>query len=387
MQIGLEQFLELSPTEFDGARFGLLMNRASVDARLQMSCDVVSARYPKQLTALFTPQHGFWGDAQANMVESAHDRHDGLDVPIYSLYSETRTPTAEMLAEIDILLIDLQDVGTRVYTFVWTLLACLKACARAGVSVYVLDRPNPLGGELVEGPLLQPEFRSFVGGAEIPMRHGLTIGELANLLNEEQQIGCSLTVIPMSGWLPHQLFPQWGRSWIPPSPNLPTFESALVYPGQVLLEGTNLSEGRGTTIPFQVIGAPFLKAETFCDLATELRLPGVTLLPIKFRPSFDKWSGELCEGVSIHVTDPARFRPYASTANLLQILSQRWPDCFRWLDPPYEYDATNSPIDIISGSDGLRTGLNDGDIDRLTTLDVEAWKRRVRSALLYPRTA
>ena len=239
----------------------------------------------------------FGGDAQANMIESGHGRHPGLGVPVYSLYSETRRPTKEMLADLDCLIVDLQDVGTRVYMFVWTMLECLNACAEAGVSVLVLDRPNPIGGNIIEGPLLDIRYRSFVGGAAIPMRHGLTIGEMARLLNVEQNIGVNLSVFSMTGWSREQNFSDLNRAWIPPSPNLSRLESTLVYPGQVLLEGTNVSEGRGTTTPFEIVGAPFIDAHILHHAMTSLELPGVSFLPIQFRPTFDKWSGEVCGGV------------------------------------------------------------------------------------------
>ncbi len=386
LTLGLERCVIERPEILDGARFGLLMNRASVDRELRFACDVLSEAYPGQQAALFTPQHGLWGDAQANMIETDHGRHSRLNVPIYSLYSATRTPTAEMLADLDCLVIDLQDVGTRVYTFVWTMLECLKACAAADVSVLVLDRPNPIGGCIVEGPLLDLAFRSFVGGASIPMRHGLTIGELARLLNEEQAIGAALDVVPLSNWLPEQTFASLGRAWIPPSPNLPRIESALVYPGQVLLEGTNLSEGRGTTTPFEVTGAPFIDAESLCNDLTARQLPGVHFLPLIFRPTFDKWAGQSCEGISIHVTDPETYRPYRTTLALLAAVQRRWPRHFEWLDPPYEYETEKPPIDIISGSSSLRLSLNAEDESSLESLSYcprDLWQGRVAAALLY----
>lgn len=386
LTIGLEGCVAERPAMLAGARFGLLMNRASVDRELRLACDVLSEAHPGQLMSLFTPQHGLWGDAQANMIETDHGWHSRLNLPIHSLYSATRTPTAEMLADVDCLVIDLQDVGTRVYTFVWTMLECLKACAAAGVSVLVLDRPNPIGGCIVEGPLLDQAFRSFVGGASIPMRHGLTIGEVARLLNTEQAIGATLDVVPLSDWSPEQTFAALERLWIPPSPNLPRIEAAFVYPGQVLLEGTNLSEGRGTTTPFEVTGAPFIDAELLCDDLNARQLPGVRFLPLIFRPTFDKWAGESCQGVSIHVTDPAAYRSYRTTVALLACVRKRWPQHFVWLGPPYEYETEKPPIDIISGSSDLRLLLDAKDESSLETLSDcprELWKERVASALLY----
>ena len=354
--IGLEACVAQRPAILDGARFGVLMNRASVDGALRLACDVLADAYPGQLAAIFTPQHGLWGDVQANMIETPHSQHARLGIPIYSLYSETRRPTPEMLADLECLVVDLQDVGTRVYTFAWTMRECLIACSQADVPVLVLDRPNPIGGT-VEGPLLDTAFCSFVGGASLPMRHGLTLGELGKLLNRD--IGAELEVVPLSGWSRSQLFPDLGRDWIPPSPNLPTSAAALVYAGQVLLEGTNLSEGRGTTTPFQIVGAPFLHAERFCDVMTSLQLPGIHFLPVCFRPTFDKWAGDCCNSISLHVGDTARFRPYQTTVSLIAAVRCLWPDDFEWIPPPYEYETDKMPIDILSGNAALRTRIEE----------------------------
>jgi uncharacterized protein YbbC (DUF1343 family) len=382
--IGLETCVAQRPTILESARFGLLSNRASVDRRLRLAWDVLDAAYPHQIAALFSPQHGFWGDAQANMIETDHQWHTKLNLPIYSLYAASRRPTAAMLAPLDCLVIDLQDVGARVYTYVWTMLECLRACAEANVGVLVLDRPNPLGGRIVEGPLLEDRYRSFVGGLSIPMRHGLTIGELAMLLKSEWQIDVLLDVVPIRDWCVGQTFATLGRVWVPPSPNLPTVDSTLVYPGQVLLEGTNLSEGRGTTMPFQLAGAPYIDSDELLAGLAVFDLPGVRFLPIQFRPSFDKWQGELCRGVSIHVTDTERFRPVKTSIAILHVVSQRWPSDFKWLDPPYEYETEKPPIDIIFGSPLLRECIGSPDaINNLSQVDVSAWSRRTAGIQLY----
>lgn len=368
-----------------GARFGLLMNRASVDRNLRFACDVLNDACPGQLVALFSPQHGLWGAQQANMIETPHARHPQLGVPIYSLYSETRRPTPEMLDGLDCFVVDLQDVGCRVYTFIWTVLNCLEACAAESIPVLILDRPNPLGNG-VEGPLLEPDYRSFVGGASIPMRHGLTLGELARLLNTEHEIGAELEVVSVAGAASGVLFDRFDRHWIPPSPNLPMFASALVYPGQVLLEGTNLSEGRGTTRPFETCGAPFIDAHVLAEALSEFDLPGVRFLPVQFIPTFDKWAGESCGGVTFHVTDRASFQPYRATIVLLATVFARWPDRAAWTPPPYEYETEKMPIDILSGSDRLRQRLNRSvtlaanEIDALCRVDVDEWRRRVLPA-------
>src|SRR5438552_6603846 len=238
LEIGLERCLADPPQVLGSAQFGLLMNQASVDRSFRYACDCFAERFPGQLQAIFSPQHGLWGEQQANMIESPHGRYEPLELPVYSLYSETRQPTAEMLRGLDCFVVDLQDVGTRVYTFAWTIQNCLKACAAGNIPVLILDRPNPLAGQIAEGPLLEPGYESFVGGASIPLRHGLTLGELAQLLNEEQHIGAQLEVTPMSGWRREMLYDDTGRDWVAPSPNMPLTTTALLYPGQVLLEGT-----------------------------------------------------------------------------------------------------------------------------------------------------
>jgi uncharacterized protein YbbC (DUF1343 family) len=368
-----------------GRRFGLLMNQASVDHDFRYACDLLAERFPGQLAALFTPQHGLWCEQQANMIESPHGRYEPLGIPVYSLYSETRRPTPEMLKAIECFVIDLQDVGTRVYTFAWTIQQCLHACADARIPVLILDRPNPLG-RIVEGPLLESGYESFVGGATIPMRHGLTLGELALLVNAEQRIGAELEVVSSRNtpcaavadgtWSVPATF------WTPPSPNMPRLETALVYPGQVLLEGTNLSEGRGTTTPFEVCGAPFIDPHELVRELEEYPHPGLILRPIRFVPTFDKWQGQSCGGMYLHVVDPAAVRSVAFTVSLLAVVKQLYPRDFVWLPPPYEYERERMPIDILFGSAKLRERLASDDpltpdeVSQLVTLDEAAWQRR-----------
>jgi uncharacterized protein YbbC (DUF1343 family) len=364
------------------------MNQASVDRQSRYACDLLAERFPEQLVAIFTPQHGLWGEQQANMIETGHGRYTALDVPVYSLYSETRSPTEDMLRGLDCFVIDLQDVGTRVYTFAWTMRNCLAACAKQGIPVVVLDRPNPLGGEIVEGPLLEPGFESFVGGATIPLRHGLTLGELAMLLNAEQQLGAELHVIPMEGWRRCDLFSDTGRHWIATSPNMPRFETAVLYPGGVLLEGTNLSEGRGTTLPFQMVGAPYLDPQKLVDRLREFDHPGLNLRPVRFVPTFDKWQGQSCGGVAWDIADPRAVRSVASVVTLLAVVRELAPNDFAWLSPPYEYERDKMPIDILFGSDRLRAALperlaDSRDIQRLLEFDESTWRSRVEVHRLY----
>lgn len=392
IRFGLERVAQNPPAAMQGARLGLLMNQASIDRRWRYACDVIAEAFPGQLTTLFSPQHGLWGEQQANMIESAHSVHPRLGIPVHSLYSETRSPTAEMLEEVDCLVIDLQDVGTRVYTFIWTISYCLEACAAAGIPVVVLDRPNPLGGERIEGPLLEAGQESFVGRARIPMRHGLTIGELTLLVNDLLKIDGQVQVVPLDGWRREM---DWGateRRWIWPSPNLPRLESVAVYPGTVLLEGTNLSEGRGTTRPFEVLGAPFIDPERLAEQIQPYALPGVALLPLRFVPTFDKWAGESCGGLLLEVTDAREFRPVLTAVAALASVHSLWPDAFRWLPPPYEYETEKPPIDIIAGTPRIREQIDAiaggvrptlSGLESLLAFDQAAWSERCRPHLLY----
>ncbi|MCR9292745.1 MAG: DUF1343 domain-containing protein [bacterium] len=386
IQTGLERLCS-SPTEFPiGERCGLLMNQASVDAELNYACDLISACFPNRLSAIFSPQHGLWGEQQANMIESPHDRYARLDLPVFSLYSETRRPKPEMLANLDCFLIDLQDVGTRVYTFCWTVMHCLEACAEHDIPVIVLDRPNPLGGEVIEGPILEADYQSFVGRACVPMRHGLTMGELAVLVNREFSIGANLNVISMQGWDRSLLWCDLDRPWLAPSPNLPRFESVLLYPGQVLLEGTNLSEGRGTTLPFEFLGAPFLSSQTLLQVNQQLAPESVKLMPTRFLPTFDKWQHERCEGVALRVLNPTKVRSFETTVRLLMAIAEGWPDDFQLLPPPYEYETEKMPIDILYGKSDLRRALLQRDHSSLSALcdtTPNAWWQRVKDYLLY----
>jgi uncharacterized protein YbbC (DUF1343 family) len=388
IQIGLESCLEISPPLVRG-RFGLLMNQASVARSFRYACDVLAEHFRGQIAALFSPQHGLWSEEQANMIESPHARYEPLDLPVHSLYCETRQPTADMLRGLDCFVIDLQDVGTRVYTFAWTIQNCLVACAAANIPVVILDRPNPLGGAVAEGPLLDPQFQSFVGGASLPLRHGLTLGELARMLNAEQQIGAALEVVPMIGWRREMLFADTGRAWVAPSPNMPTATTALLYPGQVLLEGTNLSEGRGTTLPFELVGAPFIDPHELAQALSARQLPGLAVRPIRFVPTFDKYRGQRCGGVALQIVEPAAVRSVTATLQILAAISRLYPEDFAWLPPPYEYEREKMPIDILFGSARLREALlselasADATIRELTRLDESAWWRRVQPYLLY----
>jgi uncharacterized protein YbbC (DUF1343 family) len=292
------------------------------------------------------------------MIEWEGFRDTATGLPVHSLYGATRQPTAAMLAGIDTLVIDLQDVGARVYTFIWTLLLCLQACARAGVRVVVLDRPNPLGGEVREGNLLDMGFVSFVGMAPIPIRHGLTIGELAVFFRRHFELDVDLEVAWMQGWRRSMWFDATGLPWVLPSPNMPTLETAIVYPGMVALEGTELSEGRGTTRPFELFGAPFIDPGALVARIDQHALPGVVFRPTFFEPTFQKHVRTLCGGVQLHVTDRDAFRSVRTMIAILAAVRALWPDELRWLEPPYEYETDKPPIDILAGGTWLREGVD-----------------------------
>jgi len=338
-------------------RIGLLCNPASVDSRLNHARLLIDKSFPRQLKALYSPQHGFFAEKQDNMIESEDLLDSLLQIPVYSLYGKSRKPDARMFAPIDVLLVDLQDVGTRVYTFIYTLSYCLEAAREYGVRVIVLDRPNPINGIEVEGNCLAADCASFVGRYPIPMRHGLTIGELAKLFNDYFAIGCELDVITMNGWQRDMLFDETGLPWVAPSPNLPAPLSTLVYPGQVILEGTNLSEGRGTTQPFELFGAPYLDAAKVLSALGNAKLSGAILRPAVFEPTSNKWQATPCRGFQIHVVDPAQFRPYATTLHLLRAVMATHGKHFAWKPPPYEYEYERMPIDLIIGDRKIRRRL------------------------------
>jgi uncharacterized protein YbbC (DUF1343 family) len=360
VQLGLEVFLSNPPRDLLKKKWGLLSNLASINRQGYYSKDLLRGKFQNNLRCLFSPQHGFWGTEQDNMVETPDSRDGATGLSIHSLYSHSRYPSPESLKEIEVLLVDLQDVGTRVYTFITSLAYCLEEAHRAGVEVVVLDRPNPLGGQQVEGNPLRPELRSFVGAWDLPMRHGMTPGELALLFNRELGTRAELRVIAMAGWERQATFEKTGRPWLPPSPNMPALETAFVYPGQVLLEGTNISEGRGTTRPFEYFGAPFLEPGRIKEMLAEVPLPGVQLLETAFRPTFQKWQGEVCRGFFLRVADREAFRPYRTTLALLQALLALYPGEFQWKQPPYEYERERLPIDLLTGDPAVRTALESG---------------------------
>ena len=371
VKLGLENFIDSTKSLPVGCRAAFLTHQAAVDSRGITSLERIRRAFPELVQAVWSPQHGFYGDRQANMIASK-DFSDPLSgLPVYSLYGEQRQPTLEMFSEIDLVLVDLVDVGCRVYTYIWTLYLLLKAAAEVGVKVVILDRPNPLGGDEIEGNLPRFDHSSFVGLYPLPMRHGLTIGELALYFKCHTCIDVELDIIEMTGWQRRSYFNETGLFWVLPSPNMPTLKTALVYPGQVLLEGCNLSEGRGTTLPFELCGAPFIDPRALMAEIDRQSASGLFLRPTWFTPTFDKWFGELCGGLQLHVVDLKKFSPYRFTLALLKAVIRLYPKDFSWLAPPYEYEYEKLPIDILTGDPAIRHTLeNDGSLDLLQ----ETWE-------------
>ena len=386
VESGLEVLLDRHLPWLRGRRLGLLAHQASVTHDLAHAAPLLTGLRGVRLARLFAPEHGLWGAAQDHApVASTRDQVTGLEV--WSLYGEQRAPTPQMLAGLDALVVDLQDVGARYYTFVWTLALAMRECARAGVRVIVLDRPNPLGGDRVEGNLPDPAFASFVGLYPLPARHGFTIGELARRFVLEEGIRCDLTVARMRGWRRDMLWEDTGLPWVPPSPNMPTPDTARVYPGGCLIEGTNLSEGRGTTRPFEWIGAPYLDGHRYAEALDALGLPGVRFRPARFIPTFHKWAGEVCGGVQIHVTDRRRFRPFRTGVAAIAVARRLAPAEFRWKEPPYEFEHERLPIDILFGTDRIRTQIEGGAdlavIEATWRTALPLYTRRRRAFMIY----
>src|SRR5262245_9753839 len=307
MRLGLEVLLKSRIELLKGARVGLIVHPASINSNFEHDADLFHNDPRIELTALFGPQHGIRGETQDNMIEWQSFRDSQTGLPVYSLYGETRKPTTEMLDAVDALVFDVQDVGTRVYTFVYTMALAMEAARECGKRFVVLDRPNPIGGRQIEGNIHEAEFRSFVGMYPLPMRHGMTIGELALMFNDEFRIGCELEVVKMEGWHRAMWFEDTRLPWVMPSPNIPTVDTADVYPGMVMVEGTEVSEGRGTTRPFEITGAPYIEPRALIEHLQKDQLPGCVFRPLHVEPTFHKFKGQLCGGLQIHVTDRATF--------------------------------------------------------------------------------
>ncbi len=380
---GLDRFSRYDARKYRGARFGLLAHQASVSRELQHTIDVVTAR-GCHLRAVFAPEHGLSGTEQAlRPVGSERLRR----LPVYSLYGNQLRPTPEMLAGLDFFLFDLQDVGSRYYTYISTMLYCFRACGEANVEFIVLDRPNPIGGKVMEGNLIEPTHLSYVGIHPLPARHGMTVGEIALMFKDQLSLRGKLTVIPMTGWKRDNWYDETNLPWVMPSPNMPTLDTATVYPGMCLLEGTNLSEGRGTTRPFELFGAPWLDSARVAQFLRGCRLPGLVFRETRFKPTFNTYSGEVCHGFQMHVVDRLRFKPYLTAIAILQGCRAIHKKKFAWRPPPYEYETIKLPIDILLGSSSLRRMIENEipirEIERGWREKLDVFARVRRHFLLY----
>lgn len=387
VRVGLEILLSDRFELLAGKRVGVIVHAASVNHRLQDTLSLFSECPDIHLTTAFGPQHGLWGQTQDNMIEWTTFTDSRRGIPVYSLYGEVRKPTAEMLSRIDALVFDLQDVGSRYYTFIHTMALAMEACGELGKEFIVLDRPNPINGLDVEGPVLDPRFKSFVGLHPIPVRHGLTVAELAAYLNSECGIGCDLKLVPLEGWNRSDYADELDFPWVLPSPNMPSVETALVYPGMCLFEGTNVSEGRGTTLPFELSGAPWVDPRALVDLLDSFQLPGVKFRPTSIQPTFQKWQGELLGGVQVHVLDRALFKPFLCGLAMIMAYRELGGAAFRWKEPPYEYEYQLLPFDILCGTDQIRKMIEAGtalsQIERSWQLELRSFLERRQNYLLY----
>lgn len=386
LSLGIEN-LKSFKSEISG-NIGFLCHSASVTSDLTHSIEVVQGLYGERLKKLFGPQHGLVTDVQDNMVETEDFFHPHYQLPVHSLYGETRAPTKKMLDGIETLIIDLQDVGTRVYTYIQTLSHCLRSCANEGVSVVILDRPNPVGGIVIEGNILEPDFKSFVGLHEIPQRHGMTMGEMANWIKSHLKLNVDLKVVQMSGWKREMSYADTGLFWINPSPNLSTSESAFSFVGSVLFEGTNISEGRGTTRGLELIGHPKIEAYSFSKhLNEKLGDPDIYFRPQVFVPTFHKWQGQACGGVQLHGVNTSSAKMWRAGQFLCQEIYHHLGDEFEWSKKPYEYEFSGLAIDFINGSDKIRQWVETrGSLEELEELQSDGMKEFTesrKSSLLY----
>jgi len=363
VQSGLDLLVSQKFAPLRGKRVGLVTHPAAVDVQLRSAVDLFAAAEGVKLVTIFGPEHGLHGQAQ-DLISVQGDEAKAVPAAVYSLYGTSAAslrPTVEQLRGIDVLVIDLQDVGSRYYTFQATMRYCLEVALPIGMLVMVLDRPNPLGGNMIEGPALQAGFESFVGAHDIAIRHGLTVGELAMFYQQELKLGPGeVRVVPCEGWRRRDYFDATGLPWVLPSPNMPNLDTAIVYPGQCLIEGTNLSEGRGTTRPFEICGAPWLDAGKLASKMNAEKLAGVTFRPAWFRPTFQKHAGKDCGGVQLHVTDRTAFRPVRTSLALLATMREMSGELFAWRTEVYEFVTKPIAIDLLFGSDRERTQIEAG---------------------------
>ena len=386
VKTGLDLFFEHKKTILSGKKIALVANPSAIDTSFRFILDLFLAEKSWKIAALWGPEHGLRAELQdQDWSESFQDPKTGL--PVYSLYGKHLKPTAEMMSEVDAVVFDIQDVGSRYYTFIYTLSYVMEACMEHQKEIVVLDRPNPINGIDLEGPVLERGYESFVGRYPIPIRHGMTVGELALYFQHEFDIHCRLDVIQMEGWSRASYFEQTGLPWVMPSPNMPTVDAAIVYPGMCLFEATNVSEGRGTTRPFEIFGAPWIEPEKFCAAIQEFALPGVHFRPLYFQPTFNKFHKQVCGGAQMHVTDRKLFQPVRTALCLLFVLLRDYRTEFRWKDPPYEFVTDRLPMDILWGNSWIRQDLEmnvpPDEIERKWQQGLSAFVKSREKYLLY----
>ena len=382
---GLDVLIEKNFDILKGSNVGLLVNQASVDSKLRHAVDIFAQEKSFSLKALFGPQHGLDGHTQDNMIEWNGYEDKKLSLPVYSLYGEVRQPSDEMLKGIDTVVIDLPDIGARYYTFLWTSLLMLEKCCQLGIRVVVLDRPNPINGMSIEGPVLKTGFESFVGLYSIPIRHGMTMGELLFMMYKEKGLSGKFIVVTMKNWKRNMWFDDTKLPWVMPSPNMPTLDTAIVYPGMCLVEGTTISEGRGTTRPFEIFGAPYFSSDV---LAESLKcVDGLVFRKASFQPSFQKHAGKVCFGGQLHVVDRNAFESVFAALKIFETILKNWSDKFSWKQPPYEYEYKILPIDILFGSDEPRKALESGekaeDLRKSWISEETEFRKRRQDFLMY----
>jgi uncharacterized protein YbbC (DUF1343 family) len=358
---GLDVVTRDMPAGFRGKKIGLLCHSSSITSDYRHITEIFGSSKEYRLAALFGPQHGLSGQTQDNMIEWEGTVDPYLGIPVYSLYGEHRKPTRTMLEGLELFIADLQDVGARLYTYIWTVKLCMEACAEEGIPVYILDRPNPAGRVPVDGPVLSEDYFTFVGGACIPLCHRMTMGEMAVWIRDKYIPGCELHVIRAEGWHRNTMYGETGLPWVIPSPNMPAPLTTAVYPGTVLAEALNLSEGRGTVIPFELLGAPWIDGRKLLAEMRDRNLPGCSFRMHDFIPTFNKYAGEYCRGIQIHVTDPSIFRPVATALHLFDAVIRTSPEgSLEFTPPPYEYEYRLMPFDILSGDSRMREVLTHG---------------------------
>ena len=387
VKTGLDKIRVKLPEGLSGKDVGVICHAPSVGSDLKHIIDFIDTSEDLRLKVVFGPQHGLFGQTQDNMIEWNGYYHNRLKVPVYSLYGEYRKPTSKMLEGVEALIIDMQDVGARPYTYIWTLKHTMEACGKLGIPVWVLDRPNPVAGIGIEGPVLNREFYTFVGGAEIPLCHCMTIGEIALWIRDIEEVKCDVKIVRMENWSRNMMFDDTGLPWILPSPNIPTLKSAVVYPGMVLVEALNLSEARGTTIPFELFGAPGLNIKELIPNLEARNLPGAIFREHNFIPAFNKYKDQYCNGIQIHVTDNRLYKPVFTALSIFEAILETTPGYLSFNPPPYEYEERLTPFDILAGDSKTREVLT-GKMDlnsekRRWEHDIENFSKKIKEISLY----